>query len=250
MKGMLYAVFLVFHLASVFQLAFPLPVSVELERRVKQLDPESFKRQVYINEKHPPKNGRYPPLPDLKPTFYHKEVYNRKLEPHEVNHAAKQAYDLIMEKETRDRIKADRPDALLVAALHVPHKKAIYFASQPVGSGHKFFSHRIEKNQLVPAVLNEHPVMHAEGHAIYKATKDGANLQGAYVAVHGRFSEKEQPKLQNPCHGDPRTKGVSNCMVLLKHLKINHILKPEDFEAAHEPHHPVASSSHHVARRH
>jgi len=112
------------------------------------------------------------------------------------------------------------PLTMIVAALYVPNVNKIYYATQPRGNGRAYFNsiagawnsvQGVHVNGHWPGLLNNQQIMHAEGHAIFKAIQDGAqpHFPGSYMAVWGSYNGERGKKIY-PCQGTQ-----NHCMGLL-----------------------------------
>ena len=155
-----------------------------------------------------PYDPKYYRSPD-KPTYYAKDLTIREqMAPGAVEAQAQGAYQLIMR---RGEIDASH-DTLIVAALFVP-KKGIYYATQPLGAGNRYYKDRGAKGMDRKTT----DYMHAEAHAIAKAEADDAHLgPGCYVGLYGHLAG-QGPKKQKAC-----TPISQDCTKMLNDRQIGH----------------------------
>ena len=143
-----------------------------------------------------------------KPTYFAKDSTTReRMDPGAVEAQAQGAYQLIMK-----RGEIPSSESLVVAALFVP-KQGIYYATQPLGAGNRYY-----KDRGAPGMDPKTTVyMHAEGHAIAKAEEDGARLgPGCYVGLFGHI-DGQKPGRIKAC-GDQS----QDCKKLLNDRHIGH----------------------------
>jgi len=191
--------------------------------------PTTLVRRVNSGDLRPQRYTGFAPTPH-NPTFYAKDTIHPGLHltPQQIDEAAKRAYLFIRHDHLLPQNSPHFPKNMVVAALYVPRKNAIYYASQPLGAGRAFYIGQRGphvwpgKNSGWPGLLSEQESMHAEGHAVYMAYRDGAtssDFQGSYIGIYGHFDGGMGQKIP-PCRGvvDDRT----HCNALLRHMKITH----------------------------
>jgi len=191
--------------------------------------PTTLVRRVEVGGLEPQIYPRYRDTP-YQPTFYAKEMCPPRSQPTrpEIDRAAEHACSLIRRHRLEPPSSTHFPNNMVVAALYVPRRNSIYYASQPIGAGYSFYRDLRGphlwpgKNAGWPGPLSEQESMHAEGHAIYKAFNEGAtasDFQGSYVGVYGHFNKGIGQRIP-PCKGN--VDNMTHCNALLSSLKIAH----------------------------